>query len=166
MGTLSHRAIRVEQDKEILLEFHCRINYESETPYARRVPYGAYRRKWLSTEQPGSYLAHLARTMSDPRTLAEIWEQDGTVVGHRWVVFRDVPDYGITIAEVMDLAVTPAFQRQGLGRRMLQHAEDVARKQGATLLRSEAGSDNAASQRLHASLEYRPYRIRYEKVLL
>jgi len=162
---LSHRAIQIDQDRDTLLEFHCRINYESETPYARRIPYETYRRKWLSTSQPGAYLAHLARTMEDPRSLAEVWERDGAIIGYLWVVFRDVPGYGISIAEVMDLAVAPAFQRQGLGRRMLQHAEDVARMQGATLLRSETGSDNVASQRLHESLEYAPYRICYEKVL-
>ncbi len=162
---LSRRVIQVDRDRDTLLEFHCSINYESETPFARRTPYETYRRKWLSTSQPGTYLAHLARTMEDPRTLAEVWERDGTIVGTLWVVFRDVPGYGISIAEVMDLAVAPAFQRQGIGRRMLQHAEDAAREEGATLLRSETGSDNVASQRLHESLEYTPYRICYEKVL-
>jgi GNAT superfamily N-acetyltransferase len=162
---LPNRVIQVEQDRETLLEFHCRINYESETPYARRIPYETYRRKWLSTSQPESYLAHLAETMEDGRTLAEIWEEDGTIIGYLWVIFHDVPDYDITIAEVMDLAVAPAHQRQGLGVRMLQHAEDVARKQGAALLRSDTGSDNVASQRLHETMEYRPYRICYEKIL-
>jgi len=162
---LRRRAMRIEQDREILLEFHCRVNYESETPYARRVPYEAYRRRWLSTSQPASYLAHLAETMKDERTLAEIWQEDGTIVGYLWVVFHDVPDYDITIAEVMDIAVVPAYQRRGIGRQMMQYAEDIARKQGATLLRSDTGSDNVASQRLHEKMEHRPYRICYEKVL-
>ena len=162
---LRQRVLQVEQDRETLLEFHCRISYESETPYARRVAYKPYRRKWLSTSQPESYLAHLAETMGDGRTVAEIWEEDDTTVGYLWVVFHDVPDYDITIAEVMDLAVAPAYQRQGLGVRMLQHAEDVARKQGATLLRSDTGTDNVASQRLHETMEYQPCRICYEKIL-
>lgn len=162
---LRHRVIQVAKDREALLEFHCRSNYESETPYARWAAYEAYRRKWLSTSQPESYLAHLAETMGDGRTLAEIWEEDDTTVGYLWVVFHDVPDYDITIAEVMDLAVAPAYQRQGLGVRMLQHAEEVARKQGATLLRSDTGSDNVASQRLHETMEYQPIRICYEKIL-
>jgi GNAT superfamily N-acetyltransferase len=162
---LPHRVIQVEQDRETLLEFHCRINYESETPYARRIPYETYRRKWLTTSQPESYLAHLAETMEDRRTLAEIWEQDGTIIGYLWVVFHDILDYDITIAEVRDLAVAPPSQRQGVGIRLLQHAEDVARKHGATLLRSDTGSENVASQRLHETMEYRPYRICYEKIL-
>jgi ribosomal protein S18 acetylase RimI-like enzyme len=159
------RRIDVVGDKDALLAFHCRINYESETPYARRMPYEDYRRKWLSTSQPDSYLAHLAETMEDGRTLAELWEQEGTVVGYLWVIFHDVPGYGITFAEVMELAVAPASRRQGLGSRMLQHAEDIAREQGATLLRSDAGGDNVASQRLHETRGYRRHRISYEKVL-
>jgi GNAT superfamily N-acetyltransferase len=162
---LPHRVIQVEQDREILLEFHCRINYESETPYARRIAYESYRRKWLSTSQPESYLAHLAETMGDERTLAEIWEKDDTIIGYLWVVFHDIFEYAITTAEVMDLAVAPAYQRQGFGVRMLQHAEDVAHRQGATLLRSDTGTDNVASQRLHETMEFRPYRICYEKIL-
>ena len=162
---LRQRVLQVEQDRETLLEFHCRVNYESETPYARRVAYETYRRKWLSTSQPESYLAHLAETMADGRTLAEIWEEDGTIVGYLWVVFHDIAGYDIIIGEVMDLAVAPAYQRQGIGVRMLQHAEDVARRQGATLLRSDTGTDNVASQRLHETMAYQPCRICYEKIL-
>jgi len=71
---LRYRAIDVKQDKDMLLEFHCRINYESETPYARTVSYEQYRKKWLSTSQPKGYLSHLADTLKDERTMAEILE--------------------------------------------------------------------------------------------
>ena len=103
---------------------------------------------------------------STQRTLAELWAREGTIVGYLWVVFHDVPGYDITIAEVMDLAVAPASQRQGLGGRMLQHAEGIARGQGAILLRSDAGSDNVASIRLHETRGYRRHRISYEKILV
>jgi hypothetical protein len=81
----------VNRDKTVLLEFHCRINYESETPYARTVPYAEYRKKWLSTSQPLSFLSELARTMKDQRTIAEILEDNDQAVGyerHAWYGYR------------------------------------------------------------------------------
>ncbi len=160
-----YRVIDPEQDRDLLLEFHCRINYESETPYARSIPYETYRAQWLSTSQPATFLAHLSESKQDERTVAEFLEEDGVAVGYLWTVFYDLPDYDLIIAEVMDIGVAPDHQRRGLGRKLLQHAEDMARREGATLLRSDTGIENVASQQLHEKLEFRPYRICYEKVL-
>lgn len=51
---------------------------------------------------------------------------------HQWVTFNDLPDYDITIAEVMDIAVASAYQRQSIGLKMMRHIEDIACKRGAT----------------------------------
>jgi ribosomal protein S18 acetylase RimI-like enzyme len=162
---LHYREIDVDRDRDTLLEFHCRINYASEPMWARRIPYVHYRDKWLSTSQPASYLAHLTQTMQDERTLAEILEQNGTTVGYLWVTFTDIADYDITVAQVMDIAVAPQYQRRGLGLQMLKHIEVIARRHGAALLRSDAGIKNVASKRLHEKSGFEPYRIQYEKVL-
>lgn len=162
---LQRRPIDIAQDRQLLLDLHCRINYASETPYARRVPYEEYRLKWLSTFQPETFLADLAQSIQDDRTVAEIWEVEGGVAGYLWVTFTDLADYELTIAEVMDLAVLPEYQGQGIGQQLLRYAESQARRQGATLLRSDTGVENRASQRLHERLEFHPYRICYEKVL-
>jgi ribosomal protein S18 acetylase RimI-like enzyme len=159
------RRIDVERDRASLLELHCRINYESETPYARRMPYAQYRELWLGTSQPDAYLSHLARSVQDPRTLAQIVEDERAIVGYLWVTFTDLEGYDITIAEVMDIAVTPDARCQGIASELLRRAEAHARRAGATLLRSDTGVENVASQRLHDKLEFRPYRIQYEKVL-
>ena len=79
---LSPRKIDTEADKDILLDFHCRINYESETPWARTVPFEQYREKWLSSSQTKTFLGDLAESMADERTIAEIWEDDHVVVGY------------------------------------------------------------------------------------
>jgi len=34
---LAYRSVHVDTDGETLLELHCRINYESETPLARKL---------------------------------------------------------------------------------------------------------------------------------
>ena len=156
----------INSDKDALLEFHCHINYESETPYMRRVPFEKYREKWLNTSQPKSYLSDLSKTMKDNRTIAEILEEKDVTVGYLWVRFGDIQDYGITIAEIMDIAVAPDYQRKGIGTMMLRRIEKLAKKRGATLLCSDTGIQNMASQRLHEGYGFKPYRIHYEKVLL
>lgn len=162
---LQYRKIDVNKDREILLELHCLINYESETSHARKISYEKYKEKWLSTSQPDEYILHLAKTMKDKRTMAEILEDDGTVAGYLWVTFTDVNDYDITIAEVMDIAITTDYQRRGIGIRMMKHIEETAQERGATLLRSDTGIENVASQRLHEKAGFKTYRICYEKIL-
>jgi GNAT superfamily N-acetyltransferase len=162
---LRYRRIELARDRGFLLEMHCLSNYESESEWARRAPFEQYRAEWLATSQPGQYVAALERSLGDERTLAEVCEVAGVAVGYLWVTFADVPEYGQVIAEVSDIALAPEHQRQGLGRRMLAHAEDAARRRGATLLRSETGAANVASQRLHAKSGFRVYRMGFEKVL-
>jgi ribosomal protein S18 acetylase RimI-like enzyme len=162
---LRYRAVDVKRDKKILLEFHCRINYESETPYARTVPYEQYRKKWLSTSQSKEYLSNLAATMKDERTMAEILEDKGSVVGYLWVTFSEIRGYDLTIAEIMDIAVASSHQRRGIGLSMLKRIEEAARQKGATLIRSDTGVENTASQKFHEKFGFKPYRIHYEKII-
>ena len=162
---LSPRKIDNEADKDTLLEFHCRINYESETPWARIVPFEQYREKWLSSSQTKTFLGDLAESMADERTIAEIWEDGQVVVGYLWVTFSSVGDYNLTIAEVRDIAVVDEYQRRGIGRTILEHAEQLARDRGAHVLRSGTGIDNTAAQGLHVNFAFKPYRIEYEKLL-
>ena len=162
---LRFRRININEDKNLLLEFHCRINFESETPYLRKLSYEEYREKWMSTSQPESFLSDLARTMKEDRTIAEILDDGDAEVGYLWVTFTDVQDYGITIAGIMDIAVAPDHQRKGIGTMMLRHIEEIAKERGATLLRSDTGIENMASQKLHESFGFKPHRIHYEKIL-
>jgi len=159
------RVIDINKDRDVLLEFHSRIDYESDTPFARTVSYEEYQEKWLSTSQPESYLSDLARAMKDSRTIAEILEENGVVVGYLYVTFVDIKGYGITTAELMDIAVAPDHQRRGIGLMMMERIERIAKERGATLLRSCTGIENVASQKLHEKFGFKPYRIHYEKVL-
>lgn len=97
---LTIRDVDVQSDRETLLEFHCTANYESESPWARSGPYDQYRAEWLSTPQPESFLSSLAGSMSDERTIAEIWQDAGRPVAYLWVRFTDIQGYELTYAEV------------------------------------------------------------------
>jgi GNAT superfamily N-acetyltransferase len=48
----------------------------------------------------------------------------------------------------MDIAVALDYQRKGIGIMMLRHIEELAKERGATLLRSDTGIENMASQKL------------------
>ncbi len=119
----------------------------------------------MRSSQPESFLSNLARTMDDDRTVAELWETGDDLVGYLWMIFTDLSDYELTIAEFMDLGVTPKYQGKGIGEKMIKRAEEHARKMGATLFRSDTGVENLASRKLHEKVEFKPYRICYEKVL-
>ena len=162
---LNPRSIDIKTDKDVLLEFHCRIDYESECAWARSKPYEQYREKWFSTPQPESYLRDLVESMKDERTIAEIWEDEGSVAAYLWVTFTNMPDYNISIAEINDIAVAPDFQRRRIALKLMAYVEKQARERGANLLRSGTGFENVASQGLHAKSGFQTYSIRYEKLL-
>ena len=162
---LNPRSINIQTDKDVLLEFHCRIDYESECAWGRSKPYEQYRKKWFSTSQPESYLKDLAESMKDERTIAEIWEDEDSVLAYLWVTFTNMPDYDISIAEINDIAVSPDFQRRGIALKLMAYIEQKARERGANLLRSGTGFENVASQGLHAKSGFQTYGIRYEKLL-
>lgn len=159
------RTVVVEKDRAALLEFHCQGNYESEAVWARTVPYADYRLKWLTTSQPESFLRAVSESMADPRTIAEVVEEEGEVVAWLWVTFSDIPEYGLTIAEVNDIAVAPQRRRRGLGLQLLEHAERLGRERGAAVLRSEVGIENVASLHLHEKALFGPFKTLYEKRL-
>jgi ribosomal protein S18 acetylase RimI-like enzyme len=66
----------------------------------------------------------------------------------------------------MDLGVTEEFRRQGIAMEMLAHIEEEVRSRGATLLRSDTGIENKASQKLHEKFGFKRYHVDYEKSLV
>ena len=163
---LNIRSVNVETDQAALLEFHVIGNYESESPWARQVSFEQYRTEWLAnTLSIREFLSHLAESIQDPRTIAEIWDDDADAIGFLWVTFEEIVGSNLTVAEVRDLELTASHRRRGIGSKMLAHAEELSRQCGAGLLRSGTGIDNVASQRLHAKMGLKTYHIDYEKPL-
>jgi len=105
----------------------------------------------------------MIESLSDSPTVADLWEVDGKPAGYVWVRFTDIPDYDFTLAEIDDLAVTPQFQRQGLGSRMMAFAEDAARTNGANVLAVQTSWDNSPARSLYKKQGFGEREIRYEK---
>ncbi|MPZ49907.1 MAG: GNAT family N-acetyltransferase [Dehalococcoidia bacterium] len=162
---LYQRGIHVPADRDLLLDFHCLGNHESDSPRAREMSFAEYRAEWLRTEQPLGFLGALTESLNDPRTVAELWLDDTKVIGFLWVTFLEIEGYGLTVAEVQDVEVVPDYQHRGIGTQMLAHAETLAREHGAQIIRSETGIENEPSRGLHEKSGYVVYRLLYEKVI-
>ncbi len=67
-------------------------------------------------------------------------------LGGGFILYRVAADE----AEVLTLAIAPAFQRCGLGRRLLHAASDCARDRGAMQIFLEVASDNIPALSLYA----------------
>lgn len=63
------------------------------------------------------------------------------------------------LLNIHDLVVAEAFRRQGVGRRLLQRAELIARRLGCCKLTLEVLEGNVAAQAAYSSAGFRPYQL-------
>lgn len=92
------------------------------------------------------------RTGLEPGTILLVAEQDGRIAGTAQLALALRPN-GRHRAEVNKVLVHPAFQRQGIGRALLEAIEVIARREGRTLLHLDTREGDPAN-RLYQSLGY------------
>lgn len=105
-----------------------------------------------------------ARDIFNAGTLYVGMDEDGIVWGSMNLNGYQLPEYakgGWTIpandsqvAVIHTLTIDPKRAGQGLARQMVAFAEDIARKQGKTVLRLDTGVDNLPANRLYPKLGY------------
>ena len=162
---ITHRRVDVERDVDALLELHSHANYASSSPWVRsRHSFERFRDHWLTTSQPKEFLGNLAKSLEEPRTVAEVWEVDGEPAGFVWVRVRDIDGYDYTSADLDDLPVAPAFRRMGIGSQMVEFAEEEARASGANALYIDTGWENAPARSLYEKQGFYGRELRYEKL--
>jgi GNAT superfamily N-acetyltransferase len=97
------------------------------------------------------------------RELLVAWDgvgEDRRVAGY--IVYNRRPKYAmfrkLGIAELQDLIVHPDYRRQGVGRMMIKHCEDLARDEGAEHVGIGVGLDPSygAAQQLYVRMGYVP----------
>lgn len=164
---LIHRHINFVRDRDYILECHCRINYECDSPWARKIPYETYRTEWFSMSlQIASFYDYLQKSAQDHRTIAEIIEDcNGNVIGYIWVPFCTDDESGFCFADIQDIYIEEQFRSMGIASELLEYAEQKAQSNGAKVIRSGTGCENARSIRLHEKRGYYPYRFEFEKLL-
>ena len=155
---LIHRNIDLNFDKEYILERHCRVNYECDCPWKRKMPYEEYRNEWFSLKtQIKSFIDALIESIKDNRTIAEIIEnEEGIKVAYLWVPFY---------ADVQDIYVEEEFRNTGIAYYLMEYAENKAKDNGAKVIRSGTGCENNVSIQLHNKLGYYQYRYEFGKLL-
>lgn len=164
---LIHRSIDFEQDRDYILERHCRINYACESPWVREMPYPDYRSEWFSfTSQVSGFYGYLQRTAQDERTIAEIiqWE-DGRIAGYLWATFCEDEEMDFRFVEIQEIYIEEELRRRGVAAQLYEYAETKARRNGAKVIRAGTGACNSASIQLHERLGFAPYRYEFEKLL-
>jgi ribosomal protein S18 acetylase RimI-like enzyme len=63
------------------------------------------------------------------------------------------------LLNVHDLVVAEAFRRQGVGRRLLLQAKEIARRLGCCKITLEVLEGNRAAQAAYGSVGFRPYQL-------
>jgi ribosomal protein S18 acetylase RimI-like enzyme len=97
--------------------------------------------------------ATLARYLASPGHLLVVAVEDGLVVGQVAAIVHHHPDGRPTELYVDEVAVTPARQRQGIARRMLDAMLALGREQGCREMWVGTEPDNVAARALYKSLE-------------
>lgn len=162
-----HRKIDITTDKEYILEAHCMINYECDTPWKRSVPYEVYRDEWFCLKnQISEFYNYLCDTTNDDKTIAEIIEDENRkVIGYLWVPFCKDDESGFVYADIQDIYIEPEYRKQGIASELFDYVENKAKQNGAKVIRSGTGCENISSIELHKKTGYYVYRYEFEKEL-
>ncbi|MFO0691733.1 MAG: GNAT family N-acetyltransferase [Myxococcota bacterium] len=120
-------------------------------------------------EMAGAYLAVLVARCAKHAGRLFVAEVDGRVVGFAAVLGRvepEAPDQEQAAhAYVSDLVVLPAHRSRGLGRRLLEQAEALARTVGTTRLEIGVLAKNPDAARLYRDFGFSDFRITLTKRL-
>jgi GNAT superfamily N-acetyltransferase len=107
--------------------------------------------------------AVVARTPSDQLML--IADEDGVALGCVYVVTNRDYFTGEALAYVEVLAVAAAARGRGIGRQLMEAAEEWARVQGYHRIRLAVWTQNEPARGLYEHLGYRPETVYYLKAL-
>jgi ribosomal protein S18 acetylase RimI-like enzyme len=91
---------------------------------------------------------------------------EGTPAGFVWVARTHNDSTGQLEASLLNQYVAESYRGQGLGRRLMDKAEEWARLQGLTRISLSVGVQNAIGQRLYESLGYQAETLRMAKELI
>jgi ribosomal protein S18 acetylase RimI-like enzyme len=92
--------------------------------------------------------------------------EDGTLAGFVWVARSHNDFTGQLEASLLNQYVAEPYRGHGLGRRLMETAEDWAREQGLPRISLSVGAHNTIGQRLYESLGYQVETLRMTKRLM
>lgn len=81
-------------------------------------------------------------------------EKDGEILGYIWLVENAEMFTGIGYVFVMGIAVKPEWRKRGIGKHLMDSAEEYCRKKGMALLKLVVNSKNKEALRLYRQLGF------------
>ena len=88
-------------------------------------------------------------------TVAETTKDGGVVVGYALVIFRS----NVALARLYSMAVSPDQRGQGIGRALIERAEELSLDFGTPILRLEVSQKNKDAIRLFKAAGYREFAL-------
>lgn len=104
----------------------------------------------------GPYRATVGRWFESGATMTSISMAEGRPVGFVMIGALPGDREGETRLEVLAIAVTPEFQRRGIGEELLQHAQKCLKELGDQRLFLHTAKENLAAQKLFLRNGFRP----------
>ena len=92
--------------------------------------------------------------------------ENGTQAGYVWVAKTHHDFSGQLEASLLSQYVAEAYRDQGLGRRLMERAEEWARQQGLPRISLSVGEHNKVAQNLYKILGFRVETLRMTKELV
>ncbi len=113
-------------------------------------------------------LASLKKAIETPESGSTIYiAEDETGKRAGFLHLQTQTDYfnGTKVAYISDIAVDSAFEGQGVGRILLDKAEEWAREQGCSLLTLYVFSNNSRARKVYEKLGFKEEVTKYVKPL-
>ncbi|WP_336336674.1 ribosomal protein S18-alanine N-acetyltransferase [Haloarcula brevis] len=107
-----------------------------------------HRIEQASFPQPWPFSA-LESYLGEPGFLVAETDTDDPPAVAGYVIADTVPNHGTPLGHIKDLAVRPAYRRQGVASALLRHAMAVIDETGAGSVKLEVRADNDGARRLY-----------------
>ena len=117
----------------------------------------------VSIRQTTEQVAELSKTGADPIFLALA---DGQVLGLLALHLCRMLQYPSPIVRVTVLVVDQRARRRGVGKLLMQHAEQVGSAAGCEFVELTSARDRAEAHAFYRSIGYEPNSIRFRKLLV
>jgi ribosomal protein S18 acetylase RimI-like enzyme len=128
----------------LLVRTHHELDRERFIPATPRTEHG--------------YASYLGSQLGEPDVMVLVAERDGEVLGYTYAALEG-PDYMSlrgAAGVLHDIAVDPAYRREGLGRMLLDATLDWLEARGAPRVVLSTAARNEAAQSLFARAGFRP----------
>ena len=104
--------------------------------------------------------------INDNRYYCLICEQEHAVVGVLNLRFEQQLHHAECIAEIMEFAVDPSFRHQGIGKRMLENACQIAKKHGCIQIEAACNQLRSDTHRFYLREGMHNYHFKFSKSLI